>query len=31
MSIKPIPTFKYERMLYRQGYVKVAGVDEAGC
>ncbi|HAU65766.1 MAG: Ribonuclease HII [Candidatus Uhrbacteria bacterium GW2011_GWF2_39_13] len=31
MSIKPIPTFKYERMLACQGYQRIAGTDEAGC
>ena len=31
MSIKPTPTFKYERMLCAQGYTRVVGVDEAGC
>ena len=31
MSIKPMPTFKYERMLAGQGYQRIAGTDEAGC
>jgi ribonuclease HII len=31
MSIKSIPTFKYERMLAGQGYRRIAGTDEAGC
>ncbi|MBI2473400.1 ribonuclease HII [Candidatus Uhrbacteria bacterium] len=31
MSIKTVPTFKYERMLAGHGYRRIVGVDEAGC